>query len=690
MKEYTMSEEDRKMWAGLLEWGIRRVACNLKKAGTEQEEIIKQNPGYHDTILGLEVHAFFTAGESSVPTKSLSDIRLEGTLFVLQKRLDLNEFELFCVILAMLGELDYHFEKLFVYLNNDWDQRLLSVEWAIRLFTMGQEPDSFFLSYFQENGKLATWVFNVRTEEAGSGLRNGLKLKTTVLEFLLRSGAFCDKAYLKWNPAVEENLQVCLQEEVCKELEIAGDETQGAGKKRIFHLRGEDGREKLLYAAWYARRKGRELAMMDCRCMERESEPEPYHAAIEEVVLAGGILCIYHMESMQQDEKNTWKLSKFLQEAAEHIADIFLLDNQEHARLCLPWKVDGISIALARPEGRRKRQIWEWMAGNYPVSGDALQQALSIYDFGIEEIERSLSEARRIAYMKNESEITAAILHEACRRQLKDNLEEWASSVETVYTWEDIILPREQKEELEDAVNQIKYRQQVYEEWGFSNVMAYGRGLSILLTGPPGTGKTMAAQVLAGALEMKLYKIQLPAVVSKYIGETEKNLRGIFREGKKSPVVLFFDEADVLFSKRTEVKDSHDKYSNMEAAFLLQNMEEYSGVVILATNFPQNIDEAFKRRIKYTFEFYMPDVRQRHQLWKQSFPPELPMDVDVDLESLAERFDLSGSNIRNIAINAAFLAASAGESVGMAHILKALRREYRKSGKYLSEKELML
>lgn len=688
-QEYTMSEEDRKMWDGLMEWGIRWVACNLERAGREQEEILKQNPGYHDTILGLEVHDFFGAGESQAPTENLSDIRLEGTLFALQRRLELNEFELFCVILAMLGELDYHFEKLFVYLNNDWNQRLLSVEWAIRLFTMGQEPDSFFLSYLQENGKLATWVFDVRTEEAGSGLRKGLKLKATVLEFLLRSGAFCDKAYLKWNPAVEENLQSWLQEEICKELETAGDEKQGAGKKRIFHLRGEDSWEKLLYAAWYAQHKGRELAMMDGRCMEEESESESYHAAIEEVVLAGGILCIHHAESMQQGEKNIWKLSRFLQEAAEHIADIFLLDNQEHARLCLPWKVDDISIALTRPTGSRKQQIWEQMAKDYPISGDALQQALSIYDFGIEEIERSLSEARRIAYKKNKSKITAAILHEACRRQLKENLKEWASLVETVYTWEDIILPQEQKEELEDAVNQIKYRQQVYEEWGFSNVMAYGRGLSILLTGPPGTGKTMAAQVLAGALEMKLYKVQLPAVVSKYIGETEKNLKSIFREGRKSPAVLFFDEADVLFSKRTEVKDSHDKYSNMEAAFLLQNMEEYSGVVILATNFPQNIDEAFKRRIKYTFEFYMPDVRQRYQLWKQSFPTELPMDADVDLEYLAERFDFSGSNIKNIAINAAFLAAPAKEPVGMAHILKALRREYRKSGKYLSEEELM-
>ncbi|MDE7299013.1 MAG: ATP-binding protein [Lachnospiraceae bacterium] len=281
------------------------------------------------------------------------------------------------------------------------------------------------------------------------------------------------------------------------------------------------------------------------------------------------------------------------------------------------------------------------------------------------------------------------MLHGACRRQLEHNLQEWAVRVKTDYAWEDLVLPRQQKEELKQAANQIKYRRQVYEEWGFSGVLSYGTGLSVLLTGPPGTGKTMAAQVLAGAMGLELYKIQLPAVVSKYIGETEKNLRQIFREGKKSPAALFFDEADVLFGRRTEVKDSHDKYSNMEAAFLLQNMEEYAGVVILATNFPQNIDEAFRRRIKFTIEFSMPDRQHRRLLWEKSFPKQAPLGADVDLEYLAETFELSGSSIKNIAVNAAFLAAPGGEAVGMPHIIKALTGEYRKSGKYFSEEELL-
>lgn len=686
--EYMMSEKDRVMWENLLERGIFQVALNLNKVKAEQEEIFKQNGVYNETVLSLEIHTFFQSWEAQVPGKNLSDIKLEGGLLSLQQQFELDEFELFCVIMVMLGELDYHFEKLFVYLNNDYNQRLLSVEWAVRLFTIRQEVDSSYLSYFLPDGKLAAWVFDIGTEEAGSSLRKGLKLKTPVLEFLLRSGTFCDKTYLKWNLAAEGNLQVWLQEEVCRSLKAAGHRSGGQPKPRLFHLEGEDKREQLLYAVWYAGHKGQPLGILDYRSMQEELAFEQFHSAVEEVVLAGGILCIHSTEYIQQDEKNIWKLFVFLQKAAERISDIFLLGGQEKAKQLLPWEVDYIPITLTHPRGNRRHQLWKQMAGDCPVSEDVLRQVSNIYDFGIEEIERSLSEALRITYAKEEREITAAILHEACRRQLKYNLKEWAALVQTTYTWEDIILPREQKEEFGEAVNQIKYRQQVYEEWGFSNVITYGTGLSILLTGPPGTGKTMAAQVLAGALEMRLYKIQLPAVVSKYIGETEKNLKKIFQEGKKSPAVLFFDEADVLFSKRTEVKDSHDKYSNMEAAFMLQNMEEYDGVVILATNFPQNIDEAFKRRIKFTFEFYMPDSKQRYLLWKKSFPGELPVESDVNFEYLAGRFELSGSNIKNIAVNAAFFAAARGEAVGMEHIRKALRNEYKKSGKYLSEEEL--
>ena len=196
-----------------------------------------------------------------------------------------------------------------------------------------------------------------------------------------------------------------------------------------------------------------------------------------------------------------------------------------------------------------------------------------------------------------------------------------------------------------------------------------GGGISVIFAGPPGTGKTMAAQVMASELCLDLYRIELPAVVSKYIGETEKNLEEIFEQASKSQVILFFDEADVLFSKRTEVRDSNDKYSNMEAAFLLQKMEEYEGITVLATNFLQNFDEAFKRRMKFIIDFPFPGPEERRQIWRQAFPAEVPVDGELDFDFLAGAFELSGSNIKNSVLHAAFLAAASGEAVSMRHVI---------------------
>ena len=226
----------------------------------------------------------------------------------------------------------------------------------------------------------------------------------------------------------------------------------------------------------------------------------------------------------------------------------------------------------------------------------------------------------------------------------------------------------------------MEFSHQVYDVWGFHEKVAYGKGVSMLFYGPPGTGKTMGAQVIANQLSMELYKVDLSSVMSKYIGETEKNLGKIFDEVKKSRSILFFDEADALFGKRTEVKDSHDKYANAETAYLLQKIEEYQGVVVLATNYMQNFDEAFKRRIKFMIEFPFPLAPYRLEMWKKVFPEHTPLE-ELDYDYLAEQFELSGSSIKNIAVSAAFLAAPQREPVGMRQILTALKDEMMKSGK---------
>lgn len=256
------------------------------------------------------------------------------------------------------------------------------------------------------------------------------------------------------------------------------------------------------------------------------------------------------------------------------------------------------------------------------------------------------------------------------------------------FCWDDLVLPDKQKTKLLTACNRVRYRNRIYHDWGFGNKMPYGRGVSMVFAGPPGTGKTMSAAVVADYLEIPLYRVNLAAVVSKYIGETEKNLSNVFRTVESRQGVLLFDEADVLFSRRTEVHNSNDKHSNMEAAFLLQKMEEYEGVVILATNYAQNMDEAFKRRIPFWIDFSLPDEEGRKQLWEKVFPDELKFEEQPDYDFLARHFDLSGSHIKNIALQAAFFAADEDKGVNMEHIIRALLLEVRKTGKSISREDL--
>lgn len=220
-------------------------------------------------------------------------------------------------------------------------------------------------------------------------------------------------------------------------------------------------------------------------------------------------------------------------------------------------------------------------------------------------------------------------------------------------------------------------------EWGFERALALNKGVCALFAGASGTGKTMAAEIISGELGLDLYKIDLATVVSKYIGETEKNLERIFTTAETANAVLFFDEADALFGKRSDVRDAHDRYANIEIAYLLQRMEEYDGVAILATNLRQNVDNAFLRRLHFIVEFPMPDEAHRARMWREFLPAEAPVD-EIDFEFLAREFRLSGGNIRNIVVSAAYLASANGGRIGMAHLMCAARREHQKIGRVFS------
>jgi SpoVK/Ycf46/Vps4 family AAA+-type ATPase len=295
--------------------------------------------------------------------------------------------------------------------------------------------------------------------------------------------------------------------------------------------------------------------------------------------------------------------------------------------------------------------------------------------------------ARSLALWREPADgsLTSDDLYVACRAQSNQKLSNLAIKVRPKYSWSDIVLPKEQTAQIREILNYVKYRDLVYGAWGFEQKLSLGKGLNVLFSGLSGTGKTMAAEIMARELGLDLYKIDLSMVVSKYIGETEKNLSAIFGEGKDSNAILFFDEADALFGKRSEVKDAHDRYANIETAYLLQKMDEYEGIVILATNLRNNMDEAFTRRMQAIIDFPFPEEDYRREIFERIFPKQAPLSSDVDFAFLARQFKLTGGNIKNIALHAAFLAAEDEKRIGMAQIIRATKREFDKIGRLCSK-----
>jgi SpoVK/Ycf46/Vps4 family AAA+-type ATPase len=300
-------------------------------------------------------------------------------------------------------------------------------------------------------------------------------------------------------------------------------------------------------------------------------------------------------------------------------------------------------------------------------------------------LETAAAEARA-ATLDGSAKSLATALWDACRVQSRPRLDDLAQRIEPVATWDDLVLPEQQRATLSEMAVHVRRRAIVYDRWGFAGTSKRGLGISALFSGPSGTGKTTAAEVLANDLRLDLYRINLSAVVSKYIGETEKNLRRVFDAADDGGAILLFDEADALFGKRSEVKDSHDRYANIEVGYLLQRMETYHGLAILTTNLKNALDGAFLRRLRFVVAFPFPDPVQRAEIWRKVFPHNTPTE-GLDVHKLS-RLSIPGGNIRNIALHAAFLAADAGQPIRMAHLQNAARTEYAKMERTLTAAEI--
>jgi hypothetical protein len=342
------------------------------------------------------------------------------------------------------------------------------------------------------------------------------------------------------------------------------------------------------------------------------------------------------------------------------------------------WQVVRVDYAL--PDLSRSLELWQHFS-----PGDELPLSLlaSKYVLTPGKIEAALNSATMLAKMQDVP-LDAAMIDRAVLEGNTGNLAKIADRINAVYTWDDLVLDDNALGRLHDVVNRVRLRSIVEGQWGYLKKSAYGNGISVLFYGPAGTGKTMSAQVIANALGLPLYRINLAQIISKYIGETAKNLDAVFAEARSSNVILFFDEADALFAKRTDVKDSNDRHANSESAYLLQKVEEYPGVSILATNLMHNFDEAFRRRINYMVNIGMPSPEQRLRLWQQMVPPGAPLAEGVDLQTLARELEFSGSVIKSASVQAAFYAADENGAAGqveMRHYIRAVRLELQKLGK---------
>jgi hypothetical protein len=333
---------------------------------------------------------------------------------------------------------------------------------------------------------------------------------------------------------------------------------------------------------------------------------------------------------------------------------------------------------ITKPTAGEQAAEWAFFLGEN--AGDSPAQLAAQFDLSFGVI-RQL--ATRVLSDSSDPTALTSRLWDACLAETRPDLDILAQRVPAKASWQDLVLPDPELALLHQIAEQIRERTTVYEKWGFAKKMSRGLGVSALFAGDSGTGKTMAAEVIAAELRLNLYRIDLSAVVSKYIGETEKNLRRLFDSAENGGAILFFDEADALFGKRSEVKDSHDRYANIEINYLLQRMEAYRGLAILATNMKAALDTAFMRRLRFIVTFPFPGPAQRKAIWQRAFPPEVPKDA-LDYERLA-RLHTTGGNIHSIALNAAFMAAKAQSHVSMPLLLEAARAEFRKLERPINE-----
>jgi len=609
----------------------------------------------------------------------------------------LTEFETQALVICLAPQIDARYEKLYAYLQNDFSKKAPSVDLILGLLSRTVEERIELLPFFDATAPLQQYRL-IESVENGTGLSAGqrfFRADMRILQYVLGNQTL-DSRVLPYmsvmsplareEVVVTEELYTHLQRIMRMVFEIEFDD------RKAIHLRGSSGVGKKTLARTLCGAVGAALAVVDMRALLHSGVDfnEKIRLIFRESLLQ---TCALYFDDIEAFDRGVSEHHALFCQFARHAQEMgWLLFLGSERPLPAEW-CDLLPVFEAHippPDYAAQTELWERRLDGLMEDGVDIEALVARFDLTGGQIARAanMAESQSLARDSASGLVELDDLMAACRLQSQPDLGRLAQKVQPVYSWQDIVLPEEALTQLREICQRVRHRRRVLGDWGFASKLSQGLGVNALFAGPSGAGKTMAAEVIANELRLDLYKIDLAGVVSKYIGETEKNLDRIFTAAERSNAILFFDEADALFGKRSEVRDSHDRYANIEISYLLQKMEQYQGVAILATNLSQNLDEAFVRRLAFTVRFPFPDEANRLRIWQGIWPSATPIAEDLDLAFLARQFKLSGGGIKNAALAAAFLAAENGGAVNLPHVLQAIRREYQKMGKSLGEAEL--
>lgn len=623
----------------------------------------------------------------------------------------LSRFDEECLLFCLAAEIDRKYEKVYAYLQDDVTQKSPGVDLLLGLLCKTTEEKVEARSAFDSQAPLLKYrlvqVIDRSPDQGSPLISRSLKLDDRIASFLLGSGeidARLDSAARLTSSTSESDPAIVSEDTRHRLVEFfkaKSTAVRQAGQSVVFSFSGPYGAGKRAMARAVCRDLSLPLLVADVSRMVSAgtSFADLIWLLGREAALNGAALCLENIDPLLADQDAPTSELKSLCEAIRTFSPLTFLIGRHSWPQALLSEANLIRVDFSAPDAKSRKRLWQTHIDN--SHGDDLPKSGSLDD-GLDtealagkfrltpgQIRDAFEAASNLARWRSPDDVRVKMedLYAACRAQTAPKLGELARKIKPRFRWDDIVLPPDQLAQLTEICNESRHRQTVYAEWGFDRKLSLGRGLTALFTGPPGTGKTMAAEVVANGLNLDLYKIDLSQVVSKYIGETEKKLHQIFDEAQSSNSILFFDEADALFGKRSEVKDAHDRYANIEVGYLLQKMEEYDGIAILATNLQQNMDDAFTRRMRFIIDFPFPDEHHRKLIWQVTFPAEAPLGDDVDLGWLARGIRLPGGNIKNIALAAAFFAAGDGGVIRMSHLIQGGRREFQKIGRKWSEEQ---